>query len=110
MKPATPDVCDLPGAPESDTTHAPIAAELDLADTSPEALLDLFEQRGWGDGLPLVAPTPERVDAMLASGCGEVDPDEVVAILPPRGGRATRRLLAVNAVLAGCPPGCCPCW
>ena len=32
----------------------------------------------------------------------------MVAVLPPRGGRATRRLLAVNAVLAGCPPGLLP--
>ena len=35
---------------------------------------------GWGDGLPVVAPTPERVTEML-SGCGGADPDEVVAVL-----------------------------
>ncbi|MEZ4291823.1 MAG: hypothetical protein R3E53_15310 [Myxococcota bacterium] len=61
-----------------------------------------------GDGLPLVAPTPERVDAMLAAGCSEQSADEVIATLPPRGGLVTRRLLAVNAVLAGCPPGLLP--
>ena len=55
---------------------------------------------GWGDGLPLVAPTPERVDAMLA---GSPD-DAVIAVLPPRFGAATRRTLAVNAVMAGCLP------
>ena len=33
---------------------------------------------------------------------------EVIATLPPRNGLATRRLLAVNAVLAGCPEGLLP--
>ena len=75
---------------------------LDLVDASPEALYDLFEERGWGDGLPLVPPTSARVDAML-DGCGG-DPDEVLAVLPPRFGKATRRIVAVNAVLAGCKP------
>ena len=74
---------------------------LELADTDPEAMFALFEQHGWGDGLPLVPPTPERVDAMLEH--GEGDPDEQLAVLPPRSGIVTRRIVAVNAVLAGCP-------
>ena len=37
---------------------------LDVEDDSPEAILELFASRGWGDGLPLVAPTKARVDAM----------------------------------------------
>ena len=75
---------------------------LDISSDDAEALMDCFSTRGWGDGLPMVAPTPERVEAMLA-GCGR-DPDEVVATLPPRSGVATRRIIAVNAVLAGCRP------
>ncbi len=79
------------------------AAELfDIASEAPEALADCFAARGWGDGLPLVAPTPERVEAMLADCDG--DPDETLATLPPRSGVATRRIVAVNAVLAGCRP------
>ncbi|GIT75909.1 MAG: hypothetical protein Ct9H300mP31_04400 [Acidimicrobiaceae bacterium] len=58
---------------------------------------------GWGDGLPVVAPTPERVAEML-SGCGGADPDEVVAVLPPRFGEASRQTIAVSAVMAGCRP------
>jgi len=81
--------------------------ELELADESPEALFALFEQKGWGDGLPLVAPTKERVEAMLGAGA-PCDADDVVATLPPRAGEATRRTIAVNAVLAGCPPGVLP--
>jgi len=81
--------------------------ELELATGSFEELQELFEKRGWGDGLPLVPPTPERVEAMLA-GTPAGREDEVIATLPPRHGEATRRLLAVNAVLAGCPPGVLP--
>lgn len=76
---------------------------LDLPADDPAAVQELFETNGWGDGLPLVAPTPERVDQMLATVPG-VDPDAVVATLPPRFGEATARLIAVNAVLAGCAP------
>lgn len=76
---------------------------LEVAADDPGAVQDLYETLGWGDGLPLVAPTRERVGAML-TGLGDVDPDEVIATLPPRFGEATRRMIAVNAVLAGCRP------
>ena len=66
-------------------------------------LVDALIEHGWGDGLPVVAPTPERVEAMLA-GYPDHDPDEVIAILPPRFGEATRRTLAINAIMAGCRP------
>jgi hypothetical protein len=75
---------------------------LELTDESPESLYRLCEERGWGDGLPLVAPTEARVSEMLDAAGG--DPDEVLAILPPRSGLATRRAVAVNAVMAGCLP------
>ena len=75
---------------------------LELADTSPEGMYELFEEHGWGDGLPLVPPTPERVDAMLEHAAG--DADEELAILLPRAGVVTRRVVAINAVLAGCKP------
>ncbi|MEE3329751.1 MAG: hypothetical protein VX246_02685 [Myxococcota bacterium] len=81
---------------------------LELDSDSPEALLEHFEAKGWGDGLPLVAPTRERVEAMLEAGSGGVPADEVIATLPPRAGEATRHALAVNAVLAGCLPGVLP--
>jgi hypothetical protein len=64
--------------------------------------VDLLEGRGLGDGLPVVEPTPERVEAMLAHAAGE--PDEVLFTLQPRAGIVTRRVVAINAVLAGCRP------
>jgi hypothetical protein len=100
--------CDLPAAAGTAPERSEWQADLDLADMNVDTLLDLFSERGWGDGLPLVQPTVERVNAMLAAGCAEQDPDAVVATLPPRMGLATRRLLAINAVLAGCPPGLLP--
>lgn len=101
-------LCDLPGAPPLEADSARLAADLEIADASPEQLFETFAARGWGDGLPLVAPTEARVESMLAAGCEAQNPDEIVAVLPPRQGQATRRLLAVNAVLAGCPDGLLP--
>ena len=58
--------------------------------------------RGWSDGLPLVPPTPERVERMLA---GTVrDPGEVVCIMPPDLVECSVEKVAVNAVMAGCLP------
>lgn len=75
---------------------------LELPDEDPDTIYELFEKHGWGDGLPLVAPTDQRVTEMLSS--IEFSPEEVIAVLPPRGGSATYRSVAVNAVLAGCKP------
>jgi hypothetical protein len=78
------------------------ATFLELDHDDPVRLLELYASFGWGDGLPMIPPTEERVAEMLGS--GEHDPDEVIAVLPPRSGLATRRMIAVNAVLAGCTP------
>ena len=75
---------------------------VDIADDSPEAMFGLLSSRGLGDGLPVVAPTRERVEAMLQFATG--DADEVLFTLQPRSGIVTRRVVAINAVMAGCPP------
>ena len=79
---------------------------LEVVDESPEALAALLDARGWGDGLPVVAPTEARVDAMLAAYGG--DPDAVIGVLAPRDGEATPRTIAANAVMAGCPSDVLP--
>ena len=61
---------------------------------------------GWGDGLPLVPPTEERVRGHVAAS-GRY-PDECLADLPPRGGRCTVEKVAINAVMAGTPPESMP--
>jgi hypothetical protein len=61
----------------------------------------MFDQ-GFSDGLPLVAPTPERVLRML-SGTAR-DPQSIVAVVPPNMAPATVEKVAINAVMAGCRP------
>ena len=68
-----------------------------------DAVNEHFYERGWTDGLPIVPPTEERVQAMLA-GMPRRDADEVIAIVPPRMGVASMRQIAVNAVMAGARP------
>ena len=64
---------------------------------------DYFYERGWTDGLPVVPPTEERVQAML-SGMPSRQAEETISVVPPRNGNATMRQIAVNAVMAGCKP------
>jgi hypothetical protein len=59
-------------------------------------------ERGWSDGLPVVAPTPERVARMLTGTTRS--PDEVVAVVPPDLAECTVEKVAINAVMAGCRP------
>lgn len=56
----------------------------------------------WADGIPVVVPTEERVARMLAA--TTLDPDHVIGFMPPKGGQATVRKIAANAVMAGCTP------
>jgi hypothetical protein len=86
------------------STYVPSTVE--IADESPEALIDLYADRGLGDGLPMVPPTAARVEAMLAAAEGPLD--EVLCLLQPRAGVVTRRVVAINAVLAGCAPDVFP--
>jgi hypothetical protein len=64
--------------------------------------LEAMHARGWTDGLPVVIPTPERVEAMLA--VGGLDPDIILGAVGPAEGEATVEKVAVNAVMAGCLP------
>ena len=59
-------------------------------------------ERGWTDGLPIIAPSVERVERMLAY-CTRAF-DEPIARLAPRYGEATPLRIAANAVMAGCRP------
>ncbi len=71
-------------------------------DDDPEAVFELLCAKGWSDGLPVIPPTPERVERMLAW-CDR-DFDKPVARIPPRYGAATPVRVAANAVMAGCKP------
>ena len=61
---------------------------------------ELAYQKGWTDGLPVIPPTPQRVQAML----GGWDGDASLGLVPPGLGEATLARVAACAVLAGCRP------
>jgi len=90
------------GDPASGARPAAVAG----GDVEAPGDLDRFQawlmERGWGDGLPAIPPTPERVAAMLAG--ARRARDQVVATLVPRLGRATVEAIAANAVMAGALP------
>ena len=64
--------------------------------------VEAMYERGWTDGLPVVAPTEARVLRMLEG--TSRDPQEIVAIIPPLLEPATVEQVAINAVMAGCKP------
>lgn len=72
----------------------------DYADAD-ELIEDYFE-RGWTDGLPIIPPTPDKVEHFLA--VGGLAPDEVLGAVPTREVTVTAEQVAINAVMAGCRP------
>ena len=64
--------------------------------------IELMYETGWTDGLPVVPPTRERVQQFIDY--IQRSPDELVAEIPPLGGKATIERIAVNCVMAGCLP------
>jgi len=63
-------------------------------------------EKSWGDGLPVIPPTHERVERMLRHTSRAAA--EVVAIIAPGFGAATVQRIAINAIMAGCPPELLP--
>jgi len=84
-----------------DPELAALSAQAGLAGT--DGIEEMFE-RGWTDGLPVVPPTPERVEAML----GGLDGGVSLGLVPPDMGEATLERVASCAVLAGCRPAYFP--
>ena len=65
-------------------------------------LVELYFDRGWTDGLPVVAPTHDKVDAVVQALGG--NPGFVECKVAPRWGALSREVLAINVVMAGCKP------
>jgi hypothetical protein len=65
-----------------------------------EEVYAFLTRNGFGDGLPVIPPTPRRVEAMLSGR----DPNVAVAVVEPAKGVATHRAIAQCAVMAGCVP------
>ena len=76
----------------------------DLADIV--AVNDLYHQRGWTDGLPILPPTEELVRACLdAAGLA---PSAVIGVESVRQRPISAEKVAINAVMAGCLPAYMP--
>lgn len=92
----------LTDAPED----APAVVEPSPTDVVFEGTADeiqrFFYENGWSDGLPVVPPTPERVETFLGFTDRRAE-DELGVLLPDRR-RATIRSVAINGVMAGCRP------
>src|SRR3984885_9596384 len=69
-------------------------------------LVELYFDRGWTDGLPVVAPTHHKVDAVVRALGG--NPGFVECKVAPRWGALSREVLAINVVMAGCKPEYAP--
>lgn len=76
------------------------ARRIELADLEDEH--EAMFTRGWTDGLPVVAPTEERVLRMLDGTTR--DPSDVVCLVPPDLVECTVEKVAIAAVMAGCLP------
>ena len=79
-----------------------ISSSIDIADNSPESVFQFMIDQGWSDGLPVIPPTADRVQAMLDY--AQQDASELVGYINPDAGSATVEKIAVNAVMAGCLP------
>ncbi len=63
-------------------------------------------EQGWTDGLPIIPATEEMVQQFVQASGRHAD--DLVGLIPPRQGRATVAVVAVNAVMAGCRPAYMP--
>ena len=80
------------------TLAATALTRLRCADDDPVAVWEEALARGWSDGLPVIAPTPERVYAMLAGR----DPNAPAPLVGLDQAAIPLAKVAANAVLAGC--------
>ncbi len=67
-----------------------------------KAVQEFFHQQGYSDGLPIVPPTLDDVEAFLR--CTDRHADESLGVLLPDNRSATVWSVAVNGLMAGCRP------
>ncbi|MBQ6472988.1 MAG: hypothetical protein IJJ33_13470 [Victivallales bacterium] len=77
------------------------AARLDLSGSF-EEIQRIFRDSDWTDGLPIIPPTQATVAEFLKF--TDLNPDHVIGEIPPAQRSVTVRHVAVNGVMAGCPP------
>jgi len=70
------------------------------------AVNEQYHQKGWTDGLPIMAPTEARVWEFLEA--AHLQPRDVIGIETVRQRSLTAEKVAINAVMAGCVPASMP--
>jgi hypothetical protein len=86
----------------SDDLPAEVTVKAESYHLALENFNQMYLDNRWGDGLPLIPPTPDAVKWML-SGTNR-NPYEVLGTINPKHGIATIEKIAVNAVMAGAKP------
>jgi hypothetical protein len=76
-------------------------SDLSVSDSFDAAIRGL-SIKDWTDGLPIVRPTESRVKKMLKF--TDLDPQEVIASIPPKYLNAPVEKVAINSVMAGAAP------
>jgi len=88
--------------PKEKEVFLPVEITAESYEAALEKFNQLFLENHWGDGLPLLPPTPERVKWMLTG--TNRSPNEVIGKVAPKNGIATIEKIAINAVMAGAKP------
>jgi hypothetical protein len=72
-----------------------------------EEMNDFFYRRGWTDGLPIMPPTEDSVEAML-TGTSHPHDETVTEVMLPESLRVTVEKVATVGVMTGCQPAAMP--
>ena len=72
---------------------------IEIGDLDPDQWNDFAAEQSWGDGLPLMMPTEDKVERMVETCRGDNEP---FPPMTPRMLMPTIRGIAANAVMAGC--------
>ena len=80
-------------------TDSTDAETVEIGDIDTEAWNDFAQAQGWSDGLPMIAPTENKVARFTSAVRAD---NETFAPISPRQVVPTLRSLAANAVMAGC--------
>jgi hypothetical protein len=80
----------------------PITVSAETYELAIEKFNDIYLAKQWGDGLTLLPPTKEAVQAMLKA--TNRSPDEIIGTVAPKNGIATIEKIAINSVMAGARP------
>jgi hypothetical protein len=102
VDPLTPKETETEEQMVSDDLPAEITVTADSYRLALEDFNQTYLDKRWGDGLPLIPPTPDAVKWMLSGTSRR--PDEVIGSINPKHGIATIEKIAVNAVMAGAKP------